>query len=302
MKYRIVTDVTNDLTPEELNALNIIAIPGHASFDSTDIDISDADAFYQKLVDGTYPAGRLHTASAGVNEAYEAFERAVQETDADTTIVYASTSEYISSGTLQSHRLALSECMDNYPDRNFAFAPTYCTSNGQALCLQYLAAYDGDDIVDYAAEIGKHIVHLFTEREFTYSLLSGRYESEGVKRAAKFLESVKFSPWMYFPSNKNLQIDYSKIMRGDVVLRRWVKYYMKHRIDPAAATCELDHTIRIGYAHKNELGRVQRFIKLLKDASGIDDDHIQITHVGPFVGAHTGPTCVSFFFRQNEPR
>lgn len=302
MKYQIVTDVTNDLTPEELAKLNIIAIPGHITVDAGDLDVSDVDAFYQKLVDGVYPPGCIHTSSASAAAAFSAFERAVNETDSDTTIVYASTSEHISSGTLASHRLALAECIDKYPNRNFVFAPTYCTSNGQALCLQYLAEYDGDDMMTYAATTGKHIVHLFTEREFNYSLHSGRYESKAIKRAANFLEAVKFSPWMYFPSDGELQIDFSKIMRGDVVLRRWVKYYVNHRIQPADATSELDQVIRIGYAHKQELPRVQRFISMIQDETGLPDRYFQVAHIGPFVGAHTGPTCVSIFFRQDEER
>ena len=275
MKYQIVTDVTNDLTPEELAKLNIIAIPGHVTVDAGDLDVSDVDAFYQKLVDGVYPPGCIHTSSASAAAAFSA---------------------------LASHRLALAECIDKYPNRNFVFAPTYCTSNGQALCLQYLAEYDGDDMVTYAATTGKHIVHLFTEREFNYSLHSGRYESKAIKRAANFLEAVKFSPWMYFPSDGELQIDFSKIMRGDVVLRRWVKYYVNHRIQPADATSELDQVIRIGYAHKQELPRVQRFISMIQNETGLPDRYFQVAHIGPFVGAHTGPTCVSIFFRQDEER
>lgn len=302
-KYKIVTDVTNDLTAEERAKLGIIAVSAFASVDNVDIEIDDADDFYEKLVNGTYAAGHLHTGAGNEFMAREAFDQAVAETDEDTVIVYAATSEHISRGAVQSHRLALEHCANDNPERTFLYVPTYCTSNGQALCLQYLAQYTGDDIIGYASDIGKHIVHLFTEREFTYSLMSGRYESAGVRRAAHFLESVKFSPWMYFPSDNNLQFDLRKIMRGDLVIRRWVKYYAQHHIKPEDATCELDRVLRIGYGHKQEIPRAKFFIELLqRDVPDFDPNLVQLRHVGPFVGAHTGPTCLSIFFRQDETR
>ena len=49
-KYKIVTDVTNDLTTEERTELGIIAVSAFASVDNADIEIDDADDFYEKLV------------------------------------------------------------------------------------------------------------------------------------------------------------------------------------------------------------------------------------------------------------
>lgn len=302
MRYKIVTDVTNNLSALELEELGIIAIPGFLSLDGEDIQVKDEDEFYRRLNPSDYAPGHIKTAAANSAIAKLYFERAINETDEDTAVVYAGTSPDISSTTVSSHCMAVEECHLDHPNRQLIYAPTYCTSNGQALCLQYLAKYTGDDIISYAEHIGKHIVHLFTQREFKYSLCSGRYEGEGVHRAANFLEAVKFSPWMYFPSNDELKFQ-KKIIRGDVILHKWAKYYAEQRIRSDEAEDELDLVLRIGYASDVELPRIEKLLNLIKQqVPDFDQVTIQLHHIVPFVGAHTGPTCISIFFRQHDLR
>ena len=60
--------------------------------------------------------------------------------------------------------------------------------------------------------------------------------------------------------------------------------------------------VRIGYGGAAELPRAQKLVRLLKERAGLTDEQIQLTHVSPIVGAHTGSTVLSFFFKQTDER
>ena len=189
--------------------------------------------------------------------------------------------------------LAINDYRDKYPDREFVYVDSRCISNGLATFLQYLVKYDGDDIETYANDLGKHIVHLFTERDLTYSAESGRYNS--LERfAMRALSKLHISPWMYFPSNDKLSIE-KQIYRGDKLLTEWVNYYIENVADD-------NEFVRIGYGGEAELPRAEKLAQRLKDRAALTDDQIQITHVSPIVGAHTGSTVLSFFFKQKGKR
>jgi hypothetical protein len=40
----------------------------------------------------------------------------------------------------------------------------------------------------------------------------------------------------------------------------------------------------------------------LKERTDLTDEQIQLAHVSPIVGAHTGSTVLSFFFKQKGER
>ena len=97
--------------------------------------------------------------------------------DFDAIIVYAGVSPYMSSGTVNTMLLAINDYRDKYPNREFVYVDSQCISNGQATFLEYLAKYNGDDIETYAHDLGKHIVHLFTERDVEESIRQGLISS-----------------------------------------------------------------------------------------------------------------------------
>ena len=161
------------------------------------------------------------------------------------------------------------------------------------LYLQYLAKYTGDDIETYGRELGKHIVHLFTESDLRYSAKSGRYNL--IQRIAMMTMSLAhLSPWMYFPSNDKLSMD-GCIRKGNKILHEWVDYYLEHVADD-------NEFVRIGYGGAKAQERAERLVELLESRTDLSRDRIQLAYVSPIVGAHTGDTVLSFFFKQRDER
>lgn len=294
-KYVIFTDLTCDLSEQERIKYGIWpeVFTQHMDCDCVPVPHTDPDAFYVHLDNGDYPPGSLKTASAGVEEAFRVLDDIIAKTDPETTIVYAGVSPQMSPGTIATMRLAINDYAEKYPDRKFILIDSMCISNGLATFLEYLAKYDGDDIEGYAEQLGKHIVHLFTERDFTYSLKSGRYNL--VERIVMLtMSKMHISPWMYFPSTDKLSMS-GRLHKGDKLLHAWVDYYNNH-VAPD------NEFVRIGYGGAAELPRAQKLVRLLKERAGLTDEQIQLTHVSPIVGAHTGSTVLSFFFKQTDER
>ena len=104
---------------------------------------------------------------------------------------------------------------------------------------------------------------------------------------------MKISPNMFFPREDKLSI--AGIARGDTILNEWVNYFVQNRVDD-------DTIIRIAYGHHDEEARARKFVDKLKNAGAIRDEQIQYARVGSAIGAHTGPTVLSIFFRQKDDR
>ena len=298
-KYAIFSDLTCDLTREERIKYGIMPEVFTQNMDCNGKPVPhiDANEFYEHFDNGEYPAGTLKTSSAGLKEAYRVLDSALEHADKDAVIVYVGVSPLMSSGTVNTMLLALNDYIEEHKDRDFMYIDSECISNGQATFLQYLAKYDGDDIEHYAYNLRKHIVHLFTERDFSYSAESGRYN--GIERfTMKTFTKLHVSPWMHFPSDSKLSV--SRLIRSggkgkDKLVSAWVDYYIKNVADD-------NEFVRIGYGGTAELERAQLLIDQLKERAGLTDDQIQLARVSPIVGAHTGSTVLSFFFKQKNER
>ena len=294
-KYVIFSDSTCDLSREERIKYGIWPDVYQQSiiYDDEQIDVEDADMFYDRLDSGDIGPGCLKTSSVGLQDAKCILDDIIRKTPTETTIVYAGVSAIMSSGTSQSVRLAMDYCIKEYPKRRFVFIDTQCISNGLGTFLQYLSQYEGNSIEDYAHDLGKHIVHLFTESDLSFSAKSGRYNI--VERIAMMMISfAHISPWMYFPSDDKLSMS-GRVRRGDKILHDWVNYYIEH-------VAEDNQFIRIGYGGRIAHQRAEKFANLLEQKAGVARECIQLAHVSPFVGVHTGPTVLSFFFKQKEER
>ena len=174
MKYVIFTDSTSDLTTDECKNIGLwpemfmqeITCYGHP------IDYSDVEQFYKRMADGEFPAGELKTASGSADGFTTILDHIIEKTDPEAAIVYASTSPFISEGTLTIGTTTMQDYQEKYPNRKFIHINSHSVSGGQAVFLRYLAKYGGEDIVEYANELSKHCIHLFTLRDFRYTRTS----------------------------------------------------------------------------------------------------------------------------------
>ncbi len=294
MKYLIFTDLTCDLTKSERKQYGIWpeVFMQEMTCNDTVVPQHDIESFYAHFENDEYPAGQLKTATCGVAEAYRVLDDILEHGDPDAAIVYVGVSTHMSS-TPTTVKLALTDYAEKYPERKFIYVDSHCISNGLATFLEYLAKYDGDDIGAYADGLSKHIMHLFTLRDLSYAANSGRYS--GIERLLMLAAGkLHLIPWMYAPSDDKLKS--GRTIRGsNRILHEWIKYYQEHVADD-------NEFVRIGYGGAAERPRAEKFIRLLKEQTGLTDAQIQLTHVSPIVAAHTGSTVLSFFFKQKDER
>lgn len=295
MQYQIFSDISCDLSETELAQYHIYPklIPFDITINDQVVHYNSAEDFYRAIDSKKIKPGSIHTAASTPAVFRALLEDMHACTDPATTLVYAGISPQMSS-TANSARLGIESFCAAHPTRRVLIVDTMSISNGLGLYLQYLSAYTGNRLETYAEELGKQIVHLFTLRDFSFARGSGRFtlKEQIIMLAAS---ALNISPWMYFPSDDKLQTDSKKRYRGDIILRRWCEYYYSHR----AAT---DEPIRIGYGGARELARAEKFIHLLTTQGDVTRAQIQLARVSPIIGAHTGDTVLSVFFRQRDPR
>ena len=295
MNYVIFTDSTSDLTPEECKRIGVWPeiFPQEITCYGNRVDYSDYELFYQNLDNGEYPAGQLKTSGGSYGDFVAILENIIKNTESTTTIVYVSTSPFISSTTVNIGMSAISEYQEKYPERKFVYIDSHSVSGGQAIFMHYLAKYGGEDIVTYAEELGRHCVHLFTLRDFRYTQKSGRFNIiEHIAMIA--MTQLKISPWMYFPYDGKLTMN-GQIFRNDKILHEWVNYFNTNRADDA-------NYVRICYGGAAEKNRAEKLAKLLHKHANLAEDQIEVAHVGPIIASHTGSTVLAFFFKQSGDR
>ena len=294
-KYVIFSDLTCDLTRQERINYGIWpeVYEQDVTYNGEPVDLSDPGEFYRRLENEEYEPGSLKTAASGYENVAKVLDDIIEHTAEGTTIVYAGISPYMSAGSVNMVNMVFDDYRKEHPEYEFVIVDTQSISNGLGTYLQYLADYDGDFIEEYAHELGKHIVHLFTESNLNYTAKSGRYNMiEQIFMCG--MTKLHLSPWMFFPSDDKLTTD-KRPRRGDKILHEWVDYYIEHVADD-------NRFIRIGYGGEKSLKRAEKFIRLLECKAGVTRDQIQLAYVSPIVGAHTGDTVLSFFFKQKDER
>ena len=294
-KYVIFTDSTSDLTTVDCKQLGLWPemYMQEITCYGDNVPYDDVEAFYRKMDNGEYPAGELKTSSTGAEGFEKILDHIIEKTGPDTTIVYASTSPYISSGTVDTGKAVLEDYQEKFQNRRFIHINTRCVSGGQAVYMKYLAAYRGDDIKEYAYGLSQHIVHLFTIHDLSYAAKSGRFniwKSIGMK----IMSSLKILPWMYFPYEGQLTTN-GQIYRGDKILHEWVDYFVKNRADDA-------NFVRVCYGGEAEKEHAEKLVRLLKKKADLEDDQINFVHIGPIIASHTGSTVLALFFKQKNER
>ena len=294
-KYVIFTDSTSDLTTTDCKQLGLWPemYMQEITCYGDNVPYDNVEAFYTKMDNGEYPPGELKTSSSGAAGFEKILDHIIEQTENDVQIVYASTSPYISSSTVETGKAVLEEYREKYPNRRFIHINTHSVSGGQAVYMKYLSAYIGDNIASYAEDLSEHIVHLFTIHDMSYAAKSGRFniwKSIGMK----MMSSLKMMAWMYFPYEGQLTTN-GHLFRGDKILHEWVNYFVENRAEDA-------NFVRVCYGGEAEKEHAEKLVRLLKKKADLEDDQIQFVHIGPIIASHTGSTVLAIFFKQKDNR
>ena len=283
-EYVIVTDSSADLTAGMVEELGVEVLPlsfmvkGQTYRNYPDNREMDPGAFYAML-----RAGEMAT-TAAVNVAdYTSVLEPLLEQGKDVLVLAFSSGL---SATYQSSVIAVEELRARFPERKIFTVDTLCASLGQGL-LVYLAAKKQqagasiEEVRDWAEENKLHLCHWFTVDDLHFLKRGGR-----ISAATAVLGSMlHIKPVLHVDDEGHL-INMGKARGRGASLTALVDHMEETAIDPASQVVFISHGDCLADAEKVAGDVKKRF--------GVKE--VVINHVGPVIGAHSGPGTLALFF------
>ena len=282
--FVLMTDSSCDL-PGDLSVLmGISVVP-------LSVTVDDKDTYKNYLDHREIPihdfynlmrAGKLAvTAAPSVGDFTAAMETALQ---AGKDVLFLGFSSALSA-SYQNGAIAMNDLREKYPDRKLIAVDTLCASLGQGL-LVYLAWQEQqkgrsiDEVAAFAEETRPHLCHWFTVNDLNHLHRGGRVS----KTTAIIGTALQMKPLMHCDAEGRL----TKItaVRG----RKASLIAMKDKLKETIVRPE-DQTIFI--SHGDCLDEAQYLADLIRKEVPVKD--VIINHVGPVIGAHTGPGVMALF-------
>ena len=190
------------------------------------------------------------------------------------------------SATYQSSVIAVEELRARFPERKIFTVDTLCASLGQGL-LVYLAAKKQqagasiEEVRDWAEENKLHLCHWFTVDDLHFLKRGGR-----ISAATAVLGSMlHIKPVLHVDDEGHL-INMGKARGRGASLTALVDHMEETAIDPASQV--------VFISHGDCLADAEKVAGDVKKRLGVKE--VVINHVGPVIGAHSGPGTLALFF------
>ena len=283
-EYVIVTDSSADLTAGMVEELGVEVLPlsfmvkGQTYRNYPDNREMDPGAFYAML-----RAGEMAT-TAAVNVAdYTSVLEPLLEQGKDVLVLAFSSGL---SATYQSSVIAVEELRARFPERKIFTVDTLCASLGQGL-LVYLAAKKQqagasiEEVRDWAEGNKLHLCHWFTVDDLHFLKRGGRISAA----TAVVGSMLHIKPVLHVDDEGHL-INMGKARGRGASLTALVDHMEETAIDPASQVVFISHGDCLADAEKVAGDVKKRF--------GVKE--VVINHVGPVIGAHSGPGTLALFF------
>ena len=283
-EYVIVTDSSADLTAGMVEELGVEVLPlsfmvkGQTYRNYPDNREMDPKEFYAML-----RAGEMAT-TAAVNVAdYTSVLEPLLEQGKDVLVLAFSSGL---SATYQSSVIAVEELRARFPERKIFTVDTLCASLGQGL-LVYLAAKKQqagasiEEVRDWAEENKLHLCHWFTVDDLHFLKRGGRISAA----TAVVGSMLHIKPVLHVDDEGHL-INMGKARGRGASLTALVDHMEETAIDPASQVVFISHGDCLADAAK-VAGDVKKRL-------GVKE--VVINHVGPVIGAHSGPGTLALFF------
>ncbi|MBU1094664.1 MAG: DegV family protein [Firmicutes bacterium] len=283
-KMVIVTDSCSDLTQNQVEQMGIKVIPLTVEIDGVtyahypDERELKIDTFYQFLRDKKI----AKTSLVNVGSFLSFFEPMLKD---GYDILYIGFSSALS-GTLQSARVASEELKDQYPNERIVILDSLCASMGQGLLLwnAWKLKESGksiDEIATWVEANKLNLVHLFTVDDLGTLKRGGRLSD-----TQAFLGALlKIKPILHVDDMGRLVP--LKKARGRAFSLESMVELMKDRItEPEKQT--------IFISHGDCLDEAKEVGQMIQDRYHVSE--IIYNHIGPIIGAHSGPGTIAIFF------
>lgn len=282
--FVIVTDSSADLPADLVRELGVEVLPlsftiqGKTYRNYPDGREMAPGAFYQLLRSG----GMATTSAVNVADYTAALEPLLQEGKDVLLLVFSSGL----SATYQSSVIAVEELQEKYPDRKLFTVDTLCASLGQGLLVWHAVEQKRkgasiEAVRDWVEENKLHLCHWFTVDDLHFLKRGGRISAA----TAVVGSMLSIKPVLHVDDEGHL-INVAKARGRNASLTALVDHMEQTAIDPAGQT--------IFISHGDCLADAQKVADEVRRRMGVED--IVINHVGPVIGAHSGPGTVALFF------
>lgn len=287
-EFVIVSDSTTDLPLNlvkkyDLNILPLKVTIGDKTYANLpdQSEITNAE-FYRLIRSGKTSV----TTQVNVGEFEETFEKHLKN---GKDVLYIGFSSNLS-GTFQAACIAKDGLDDKYPYKKIVCVDSLCASLGEGLFV-YLAAQkrasgmDIDEVAEYLESIKLTLCHYFTVDDLFHLKRGGRVS--GASAAIGTVLGIK--PLMHVNDEGKL-IAYDKIRGRKQSLNAMVKKIEEKIVDPKNQA--------IFISHGDCLEDAEFVAKQVKQI--IKPKEIVINHIGPVIGAHSGPGTIAVFFLSTD--
>lgn len=283
-KYIITTDTTSDLPESYIQekGLPIISlsytIEGETYDRSHELPVKD---FYTKMRNGSMPT----TSQVNPDTAKLFFKDIMEQQDAD--ILHIAFSSGLS-GTYNSAHMGAKELAEEYPEHKVIVIDSLCASLGEGLLVHKALENQEkgmslEENAQWVEDHKLHLVHNFTVDDLLHLHRGGRVS----KTAAILGTMINLKPVLHVDDEGHL-IALSKV-RG----RKKSLIALVNSMEKQMGTYKDQNDI-VFISH-GDCEEEARFVAdLVKQRFGIES--FLINHVGPTIGAHSGPGTMALFY------
>lgn len=286
--YLIVTDSSADLDAQLVKQLDVRVLPLRFTLENKayqnhpDNRDMDPHLFYDKLRGGTVAT----TAAANTSHYTELLEPILA---AGQDVLVLTFSSGLSS-TYHISTLAVKELSEKFPERKIYTVDTLSASLGQGLLVWHCAKQKEagktiDEVYQWAEHNKLHLCHQFTVDDLQFLKRGGRVSAT----TAVVGTMLHIKPLLHVDNEGHL-INIGKV--------RGRQGSLKALVDKMEATAIAPKNQMAFISHGDCLEDAQRVAQMVKERFGVEE--IYINHIGPVIGAHSGPGTVALFYLGNE--
>lgn len=281
--FKIITNTTADLPLDYVKENNLgLAVFNYTIKDETYNKEKELDwkAFYNLMREGNMPS----TSQVNPEELRELFVENIRESR---ELLYICFSSGLS-GTYNNACLAAQEVMEEHPESRIVVVDSLAASMGEGLLVHKAvmlkkAGKSLDETAAWLEENRFHLVHVFTVDDLNHLYRGGR-----VSRTAAIVGTMAGIKPILHVDNEGHLIPIKKV-RGRKKSLNVLVDYMEEKMGRYR-----DENDIVFISHGDALSDAEYVRDEIKQRFGIDA--FMLNHIGPTIGAHSGPGTIALFF------
>lgn len=285
--YVIMTDINADLPEEYIREHGLEVLSLSYMIDGETYDRNhplEVGEFYKRMRNGSMPT----TAQVNPDQAKKAFTACLKQ---GKDVLYIAFSSALS-GTYNSGRIAAEEIKEEglFPDRKLVVLDSLSASLGQGLLVHKAvqlkeAGKSLEETVSWVEENKLNLCHIFTVDDLFHLHRGGRVS----KATAVLGTMINIKPILHVDEEGRLT------PIGKVRGRRKSLSALADRMGEQIKGFE---NPEVFISHGDCLEDAEYVEKLVRERFGVEN--FVINHVGPTIGAHSGPGTMALFFMGNQ--